>query len=504
MRFRNVPRRVRGAGAVCAAAFAGLSGVGGGAAVASPLDDPHVGGLTFSGPTSGNLAAIYWNPAALGLMRGNQVMVAGATHFATTTVTRAAIDPTTGAPLAGGLAPGTATASDMSQPVQWPPGPGSFLGISTDLGGDRFTLAFATYTPYVQQIRFPTNATGDEPTRYHAIEVDLRNLALVPALAIRFGSDFRVGVAPGFMFSTGRLAFAHNTALDTGSTSAAENPGADARFDLDSGHGLGNAKFSVTLGGGIYFRRRALEFGLAYSSRPLGGDVPGVEVAAERNTVTAPGGAAVTCPGGPNGRSERCVFADINYRLPDVWIGGVTLHLRPGLEVTAMVRWLWFHVHDRVDIRLTGPTLAAAGIPEHMVFSRGFNDVWDTRVRVSYWLRERVRLGAGLRFETSAVDATAVNAAAVDGFKVEPMVLAELQLGRRFWISAGYGFTYMGTVTASPSVFDPTLATACAKAGGDVGNPGCQARASGRALPTAQGTYARTVHDLGLSMVARF
>jgi hypothetical protein len=198
------------------------------------------------------------------------------------------------------------------------------------------------------------------------------------------------------------------------------------------------------------------------------------------------------------------VFADINYRLPDVWIGGVTWRLRPGLEITAMVRWLWFHLHDRVDIRMTGPTLAAAGIPEHMVFYRGFNDVWDTRFRVSYWLRERLRLGAVLRFETSAVDPTAVNAAAVDGFKLEPMVLAELQLGRRFWISAGYGFTYMGTVTASPSRFDPTLATECATMQGDLGNRGCQARAQGRALPTAEGTYARAVHDFGVAMVARF
>ena len=27
-----------------------------------------------------------------------------------------------------------------------------------------------------------------------------------------------------------------------------------------------------------------------------------------------------------------------------------------------MLRWLWFHVHDRLDARLTGPTLEAAGL----------------------------------------------------------------------------------------------------------------------------------------------
>jgi hypothetical protein len=125
-------------------------------------------------------------------------------------------------------------------------------------------------------------------------------------------------------------------------------------------------------------------------------------------------------------------------------------------------------------------------------------------VRASYWLRERVRLGAALRLETSALDPTDVNPGAVDGFKLEPMALAELQLARRFWISAGYGLTLMGTVDARPSSFDPTAAKTCADAGEDMGNAACQARLQGRARPTAQGTYTRVVHDFGLSMTARF
>ena len=50
-------------------------------ASASPIDDPFVTGMSFSGPTSGDLGAIYWNPAALGLMRGFQLMVAGTARW---------------------------------------------------------------------------------------------------------------------------------------------------------------------------------------------------------------------------------------------------------------------------------------------------------------------------------------------------------------------------------------------------------------------------------------
>jgi long-subunit fatty acid transport protein len=491
------------------------------AARAAPLEDPFVGGMSFNGPTSPTLAAIYWNPAALGLVRGTQVMVAGTVRYASTTVTRAPIDPNTGLPslAANAVAPGAATAHDLTQPFQWPMGPGAFLGISSDLGGDRFTIGFATYMPYLEQTKFPLSTPpGTEPTRYQALEVDLRNLALVPALSIRFGGDFRVGIAPGFLFSTGRLAFAEDTALDGlttrcgGAACGPENPQAAARYDVSSGNGLSNAKFSFTFGGGVYYRRGNLELGLSYQSRPLGSAVPGVEVAAEQTTVAAPPalsaatppsnvGALVSCP---TGSTTRCVFGDLSYKLPDVWIGGATWKLRPGLEVSGTVRWLWLHVHDRIDVRLTGPTLEAANVPEHVVLYRGFHDVWDLRGRVSYWIHERVRLGAQLRVETSAVDSSAINAAAVDGLTVEPVALAEARLARHLWVSAGYGVAFMGEVTASSSAFDPMQAMACATAHGSLDDAGCQARDAGQARPTAAGTYTRIVQDFGLTMTAKF
>src|SRR5262245_50981378 len=228
---------------------------------AAPLDEPFVGGLSFSGPTSGNVAAGYWNPAAVGLVRGIEVMAAVSGRAAST---RARL---------GGA---ESTANDLSQPFQWPLGPGGFLGAAWNLGADRFTLAFATFTPFVQQVQFPLTPTRDEPTRYQALALDLRNVALVPALSIRF-SELRVGFAPGFLFSTGRLLF--DEALPG-------NPMGDVRLDLNSGQGLGDATFSFTLAGGVYYRRRSFEVGLAYSSRPIGGDTDGVHVSAERSNAT--------------------------------------------------------------------------------------------------------------------------------------------------------------------------------------------------------------------------
>ena len=327
-------------------------------ASASPIDDPFATGMSFSGPTSGDPGAIYWNPAALGLMRGFQLMVAGTARWSSVSVSSTA----------PGQPAGSATATDFRQPFQWPPGPGAYVALG--YGSDWFTLAFATYMPYLEHIHFSVSAAGNEPTRYQVLSMDLRNLALVPALAIRFGNDFRIGLSSGFLFSTGSLSFAED--LDGSRT-----PAADARYNINSGQGIGDAKFSVTLGGGIYWRHKNLELGVSYQSHPLGGQVAGVEVAGDATTVSVPpgqpgGGNPVTCAGG---QSSRCVFGDIAYRLPDVVIAGATWHLRPGLELNVMARWIWTHEHDRIDIRLVGPTLEANGLPQHIVLYRGFHDV---------------------------------------------------------------------------------------------------------------------------------
>jgi long-subunit fatty acid transport protein len=488
-----------------------------GPAAAAPLDEPFVGGLAFTGPTAANLGAVYWNPAALGLVRGFQLMVAVSGRQSTIDVSRMPINPTTGAP-GGTMAIPSARASSLDGPS--PFGPRSYFALSTDFGGDRFTIGFATYMPYVQQIAFPLAPNHDEPTRYHVLALDLRNLELVPALAIRFGGDFRIGFAPGFLFSTGRLAFAEDLALDGGAAGlssqcmpgvacGAENPNAAARYDISSGNGLGDAKFSVTLGAGLYYRRRSFELGVAYQSHPLGSDVPNVEVAGQHTTVTLPprdpmgGGGPLACP---NMQTDRCVFGDISYRLPDVWIAGATWHLGPGLELSAMVRWLWMHTHDRIDVRLSGPTLDADNhdIPQHVVLYRGFKDVWDTRVRLSYWWRERIRVGGMIRLETSAVDASAVNAAAVDGFKVEPVALIEVRILRWLWLGGGYGITFMRAVDVTDSAFQPGLATTCVNSGNNLATKECQLRAAGQARPTAAGHYTARTQDFGMTLTFKF
>jgi hypothetical protein len=477
-------------------------------AQATSLDDPNIGGIGFSGPTTGDLGAIYWNPAALGLMRGLQVTVGGTGEYAATTVRRASIDPATGLPGAG-MSFSAARSRSFTQPLTWPPGPGAFAGLAYDVGGDRFSLGFATFMPYSERTSYGSVTDPTNPTRYHRIAADLRNLALVPALAIRLSGDLRLGFAPGFLFSTGHLSFDEPTCPAGASTPcpAGENADGDARYDIASSSGLSSAKFAFTLGGGLYYRRRAWEFGLAFSSRPFGGDGPSpAGISGVDTLVTRPardGGTSLTCM---NGRADGrgCVFANVSYNLPFVITAGATWHPVAGGELSAIARVLSFPAGDVLDIRVIGASLEVSGLPQHIVLYRGYGTVYDLRLRYAQWLGEGIRIGGGLRLESSALPSDAVSPAAVDGLKMQPTVMILVRPTKRISITAGYGFTYMFDVTANNSVFAPGAAAGCQAAGGDLTAGDCMTRLAGKARPTAAGTYGNFRHDFSLSVTTRF
>lgn len=476
-----------------------LVGLGASTAGAVPIDEPQIGGIGFSGPTTGDLGAVYWNPAAVGLIRGLRLTVAGTATLGTTSVTRSSIDPTTGAAFS------PAETRDRFQPIAWPVGPGGFAGASYDVGGDRFTLAFASYMPFLDRGRYQA-ADGEVPaTRYHRISADLRNLALVSALSIRFAGDLRLGVAPGALFSTGRMSFTESTCAATGCP-----PGTgDARADLGTGLGIFSSSFAFTLGAGAYYRKRAWEFGASFSSRPLGEVAGSAVITGDSSRVSrpigVPGGVA-TCTSGEiqNGECVFRVFADVAYKLPDTIAAAVAWHPRAGWELGVIGRMLIFPDNDAVDIRLTGTALAEAGVPAHIVLHRGYGTVIDTRVRVAAWVNQRLRVGAGLRFEGSALAKGDISPAAVDGRKLQPTAMILFRPVKFLWVGAGYGFTYMFPVTSSGGPFDEGAAAGCAAAGGDLNAANCVQLRQGLARPMADGRYTSVRHDFTLSLSAQF
>jgi long-subunit fatty acid transport protein len=469
-------------------------------ALAGPLDDPHVGNLGFSGPTTGDLTAVYWNPAALGLLQGNQFMFGVSLRATYVTVDRAPIDPTTGQPGGTSSFP-SASGHGLEQPMAWPPGPGGFLGVGAGVAR-RFALAIVTYTPFSQKLSFDV-AT---PTRYHLVSIDSRQLALAAGLAIELTDSLQVGVAPGLLFSYGHLVFDEDTALGSASCATGpcvvENPEAAARYDLAT---EGTQAPSYFVAGGIHFRRGAWEAGLAYASAPLGSGGT-VKLALERSQVTPPSNVTTSGLCSTIGPSP-CVSGEMRYHLPDLFTAGVTWHATRHLDAVGIVRWVRYGSYDQITIRLVGPsgdTLLGKTLPDQLVLYRGFQDSWDMRARLVHAPWTWFRWSGTLRLETSAVPEANVNAAAVDGPKLEPALATEFTLGRHLRIAAGYALAWMFPVTVNNSTFNPAAATACAQAAGDLSLPACQTRLAGQARPTAAGSYKMLQQTLGLMTTVNF
>lgn len=496
----------------CVVVLAGASTVAASArGLGAPLDDPHIGGVAFVGPTTGGLPAIYWNPAVLGLTRGNQVTVAGTGVLSRVSVDRAPIDPATGAP-GGSLDPGSSEATGFDHPIGWPPRSGGLIGLCTDFGGDRIALGVAVFSPSVEHGSFEPGAGGGQPTRYHRVEADLRHAALAPALSIRIG-DFRVGVSTRILFSTAHLVFDEDTAIAAGTADpgcggapcGAENPQAAARYRVDSGFSpIHDPTVSYVVAGGLHYRRKRWDVAVSYASRPVGSGVDGVRVAAPRSSVDLPprppfGGGRLPCPDWQPG---DCVSAELVYGLPDVLIAGVGFRPAEHWQIDAAARYLDFSLHDRIDVRFAGATLAASGLPRQVTLYRGFSDVLDVRLQAAFTPLPALRVGGAIRVETSAVPAAALNAGAIDGTKIEPAAMLETRLGFAR-VAAGYAIAIEPDVTGG-TAFDPTAAAACETAGGDLRDPACQARLRGAARPTAAGTYGRTTQTFSLSLTAQF
>jgi long-subunit fatty acid transport protein len=465
-----------------------------------------VGGIGFPGPTTGDLSSIYWNPAAVGLVGRHQLMAGATARLTGVSVDRASINPVTGLPGPGRSFSRAEGRSDL-HPLEWPLGPGAFLAVAASLGS-RFTLGIATYTPFAQRLRFDASADGQQPTRYHAVSTDLRNVALVPALSIRLGGGLRFGAAPGFLFSVGRIVVDEDTGLGGTPCGAepcgAENPAAAARYDVSSGLNLFDSSLSFTLGLGLHLERGRWSLGLSYLTRPLG-TAEGTEFNGRHTQVTAPerAGAGSLCPPPATG---SCISGHAVYRLPDTVVAGADYRIGDRYTAGLVLRWLDLSQHDAIRVRVVGPasgTLRAQGLEKELVLHRGLRDVLDTRLRLLVRLRERLELAGSLRIETPASPRRSVSPAFIGGWTLEPSLAVRVRLASWLQLGAGYALGFMPGVSVSGSIFDPSAGAACAAAGGDLDNPACGKRTAGQDRPTAAGDYRSLTHSFGLTVNAR-
>src|SRR5262245_12622984 len=156
------------------------------AASASPLIEPHLGGVVLVGPTSAHPSSVFWNPAALAQsqFRGGHLFFSGSGRLDLTTVERASIDPATGEPGAG---------RDFDPVEVSTLSPGGFFSAITDFSSERYRFGLSVYTPFSEV--FPD---GGDTLAYHVRGGSFRSQFATLTIAVRatgqlfFGAGFSV------------------------------------------------------------------------------------------------------------------------------------------------------------------------------------------------------------------------------------------------------------------------------------------------------------------------
>lgn len=461
----------------------------------------------LSGPTDGTLEALWWNPAALRLIRGFRLQALGGASGYLGSYQRAAALP-------AGFSPGGAAAPAEATPIRWAV-PGYLIGGSWDLGTETVVIGAALYTPYGDNTSY---ANGEDeaqlqrlPTRYHAVNAMTYSMWGSVGAGLRITSWLYLGGGFNFAYTRARrdaLRDPDSTAdgLGCGTPATCEQWDRRLRLRLNvDGWGFG---FSA--GALLTPIENRLWIGAAFTS-PLfttgsagtaGGDqVPLSGQPPEGSPCPAAGpdrweGARLT------GAGRDCFGgAELVYSFPYVVNLGARLRLdlgegqgraAPGsVEVTATAR-LSIPAHRDQQLRLERRAFLDGGgaleLPASSYVPVGEQTAFALELGVRQ-LWERLVLGEAVMYESPRVQPEAVTPANLQGHRLDASVTARLRLHRRLGLLLTAGVTLHLFPDGAGGRLDATLSAACRAAGYDALSAACREVQDGWAQPPAAGRY---------------
>jgi long-subunit fatty acid transport protein len=468
---------------------------------AYPFFAPRPVPNAIAGAADPHVAAIFYNPAALGPLRGLHVYFEGSARFHVGSIDRTS-DPTNENP----SAPVDFTDFD------------SFAGLSWDLNTDSFTIGLAVYTPLVDISQF-----GDGPLRYHAISHQFYQFEQSAAAALRISSRFYIGAGANFSEDWIDYQLARDVALQGGSALVsqpnAQCGGMPCGFENPLARQVMHLRgFNWGIGFSVGFLARPTDrwwLALSYVSHIFntghGADFPLSD--SQRPYVQPAPGQPEVCnvPNPTTGQPIPCNDL-ITIAIPDLIMLATRVEVTARFEFEGSARWIHYGDRSNVDVTFQGGTLAlqkgnpAGSVPSQFFLDRGFRDTVAFEVSGRWKLGEKLRLSPSLLFETSAMPSELVNAAAIDAPKFDLALTAEWKPTAHLVLGAHVGTTAY-ILSDAGQRFDPTAQVACADAGGAIAACGATnvgGYNNGDALPTAAGRYTYFVVHAGAAIGMEF
>jgi len=432
-------------------------------------------------PAAPNPYAIYYNPAALGGMKGTQVTADLALVFRSVTYERSAQALT---PSSDGLRSNPSyVAANTGGATLFNVLPLPFLGGASDLGTKDLRVGYAFYIPFGGLATWDkrdsweknTYAPGavDGQQRFHNISGQILAIYNTAALAYRLPSNFSIGVNVSAIYHHAETVRARTF---DGSDDARSLSGA-----LKEGRSYLNVKgFNLSAALGVYWEpTEALKLGLSYTSQPGFGETR------MKGTLENQFGSDAT--------RAQAQQVDLLQTYPDIIRFGVAFKPTKTSELrfdADFVRWSTFEnqcvVQRDAECGIDANGDATSGDVVLNV-RRNWKNAFGLRAGGAIWPTEQLELFGSVSLTTSAVPKSTIDASTIDSTRLYGALGARYELTKNLAIAGSYIPIYFLPVdTKGKSIHDD-------------GKPGSASRS-----PSADGKYTSFIHMVNLNATVAF
>lgn len=379
-----------------------------------------------AGPTSDSPSALFWNPAALGMIDGTELFIDNNLFIRSATFTR----DTTGIVPEGQLFETAELLAVNTQPM---------LAIASPLGMRKFSFGLGLYAP------FGASSTWDDPggaQRFQSIFGGISSLYLTPAAVYSPSKTLHLGLS----LSVVRTSLTSYRAFDfgplvgdfTGSEVPAEQAGNEGRALLDFS---GNA-FSYAFG--VVSELDHWTLGLSYTSEVSIHMEGSLKIFAPRNDFFQ------NLLGG-----DLDEPATLKTTWPRALRMGAAWHISPETTLSFSAEWVQWSLYDKVTIDVKNNNVAGLGNFDQEQIT-AYNNTLNIRLGARHRLDPKWLIFGGVGGENGAVPERHLDPSLFDTTKVGASLGFAYDMSEVITLSAGYNhLIYLPTIVSDTQVEPP-------------------------------------------------
>ena len=410
---------------------------------ASPARAGLIGSI-FSGPTTADPAAIYWNPGAMTLMEGTHTMLFGAVSAVRLEYDRNTPDSY------DGISPFPTADVFVTKPA-------AIVGVVTDLGFLKdLRIGLAATIPILEGASWSETYDGKaSSTRYHAVDARQILFTISPALGYRINRHVSVGVGldvVGMMLHSEAMVDmggkinqmvcnAVGGPCTLGVPMKLEDPSLDARAVID-GTGWGVGASAGVLVTPRPWLRLALGFhtGAGAMTIPVEMTVKLPPAVTEYMRQNLP---SVSLP-------DIVATGEVQTTSPWAVMAGVSVHPMQALELALDLHWMQ---QSKTASMVAEVLHTSSSLVGDQVLVKQRDDVFLVGLRASYWLLRPLGAAVRVEYENNTRPEEFTSPVSIDFHKISLHLGLAWQATRWLTFTVEYAHYFLLTRTVETSQF---------------------------------------------------